>query len=432
MTQPETTKTELASLVKYIIELGPNNFAKLFEIVINALIEAEASYKLGADRYERSEGRTNSRNGYRRRKKPLKTPSGPIEVRIPKFRRGSFYPAILERYSRVDRAIISIICEAYYAGVSTRKMSQLFKDLGLANIDRSLVSRCAATIDSEIENWRNRQLDSCYAYIWVDAIYTKIRIDGAVRSTAVLVAIGVSEDGYRDVLGFHLGNRESYHNWKDFFQSLKARGLERSELWISDEHDGLIKAIEECFPSQLRQRCIVHWMRNVKSKVSKAELHWLLPRIKDLVNSSTRESFAAAWSELIKAAQARGKDKLLDWLDSTYHEITAYLNFPPSHWKKIKSTNPIERLNEELRRRERCIRIFPNDDSCIRLFGAILQYQSDDWISGYRYIVSPMEAIRENQKSPMTLAVKSDGIELCSVGYASYAELNPNAAGSQK
>ena len=173
-------------------------------------------------------------------------------------------------------------------------------------------------------------------------------------------------------------------------------------------------------------------MRNVKSKVSKAELHWLLPRIKDLVNSSTRESFAAAWSELIKAAQARGKDKLLDWLDSTYHEITAYLNFPPSHWKKIKSTNPIERLNEELRRRERCIRIFPNDDSCIRLFGAILQYQSDDWISGYRYIVSPMEAIRENQKSPMTLAVKSDGIELCSVGYASYAELNPNAAGSQK
>lgn len=432
MTQPRTKKTEVADLVKYFSEIMPNDFAQVLAFGIRELIEAELSYRLGADRYERSDERTNSRNGYRRRKKPLKTALGAINVSVPKLRRGSFYPSILERYSRVDKALISIICEAYYAGVPTRKMSQVFEDLGLGNIDRSLVSRCAAKIDDEIEKWRNRQLDCCYAYIWVDAIYTKIRIDDAVRSTAVLVAIGVSEDGYRDVLGFHLGNRESYHNWKDFFQSLKARGLERSELWISDEHDGLIKAIEECFPGQLRQRCIVHWMRNAMSKVSKSDLQWLLPRIKDLVKSSTRESFAAAWSELIKAAEARNKDKLLGWLDSTYHEITAYLNFPPSHWSKIKSTNPIERVNRELRRRERCVRIFPDENSCTRMFGAILQDQSEDWISGKRYIVSPMEAIRENQKSPMTLAVKSDGIELCSVGYATPAELNPKVAGSQK
>jgi transposase-like protein len=184
-----------------------------------------------------------------------------VEVKIPKLRSGSFYPSILEQYQRVDRALISIVSEAYFAGVSTRKMNHLFNDLGLSGIDRSFVSRCAAQIDGEVEVWKNRGLDRRYAYVWLDAIYTKIRTERGVHPTAVLIAIGLKEDGHRDVLGLNLGNRESYHNWKGFLQSLKVRGLERSELWISDEHDGLIKSIEECFPGQQRQRCIVHWMR---------------------------------------------------------------------------------------------------------------------------------------------------------------------------
>lgn len=423
MTQPKRKKDERAELVKIFRTLEPGNFVKVLENSIRSIIEVELSAILGAEPYQRVSGRTNYRNGYRKRKEPLNTGLGPISISIPKLRNGSFYPSILEHYQRVDRALISIISEAYFAGVSTRKMNMLFADLGLENIDRSFVSRCAAQIDEEVKIWKNRQLDMRYAYIWLDAIYTRIRAEGRINPTAVLIAIGLREDGHRDVLGLHLGNRESYHNWKGFLQSLKARGLERSELWISDEHDGLIKSIEECFPGQPRQRCIVHWMRNAQSKVSKTDLLWLLPLIKDLVGSRTKESFELAWRELNKIAQSKGKSNLLDWLDDTYHEISVYLDFPTAHWSRIKCTNPLERLNEELRRREKCIRIFPNEQSCLRLFGAILQGYSEDWISGKLYLSEPLQKIKENIKKPIPFEETLDGLEPCSVGYASSAGL---------
>ena len=427
MTQPKRKKDERAELVKLFRTAMPGDFVKVLENGIQSIIDAELTARLGAEPYQRVESRTNYRNGYRERKEPLSTGLGPINVSIPKLRSGSFYPSILEQYQRVDRALISIVSEAYFAGVSTRKMNKLFVDLGLENIDRSFVSRCAAQIDEEVEIWKNRPLDQRYAYIWLDAIYTKIRIEGKVNSTAVLIAIGLREDGHRDVLGLHLGNRESYYNWKDFLQNLKARGLQRSELWISDEHDGLIKSIEECFPGQLRQRCIVHWMRNAQSKVSKTDLLWLLPLIKDLVGSRTKESFQLAWTELNRVAQSKGKDKLLEWLDESYHEISVYLDFPTAHWSRIKCTNSLERLNEELRRREKCIRIFPDEKSCLRLFGAILQGYSEDWISGKLYLSEPMERIRENQKRAIPFEATRDGLKLCSVGYASSAGLQPVA-----
>jgi len=243
----------------------------------------------------------------------------------------------------------------------------------------------------------------------------------------VLIAIGLKEDGHRDVLGLHLGNRESYYNWKDFLQSLKLRSLERSELWISDEHDGLIKAIEECFPGQQRQRCIVHWMRNAQSKVSKTDLLWLMPLLKDLVGSRTIDSFELSWQKLSSVVSSNGKVKLQDWHDSSYHEISVYLEFPPSHWSKIKSTNPLERLNEELRRREKCIRIFPDEKSCIRLLRTILQGYSEDWTSGKLYLSEPMERIKENQTKPIPFESPRDGLKPCSVGYASSAGLQPVA-----
>lgn len=403
MAQQRRKKDEKSELVKLIREAMPGELLKVFENSVQRIIDAELSMLLGADSYERTTDRTNYRNGYRARKDPLSTPMGPVAISIPKLRKGSFYPSILEHYQRVDRALISIICEAYFNGVSTRKMNNLFVDLGLGNIDRSLVSRCASQIDEEVRIWRNRSLEQRYIYIWFDAIYTKIRTDRGVVSTAVLIAIGLREDGHRDVLGFELGNKESYHNWKSFFQGLKERGLERSELWISDDHDGLVKALEECFPGQLRQRCIIHWMRNAQTKVSKSDLLWLIPLLKNLVNSVTRESFELVWSELIKEVETKGKCKLLYWLEESYHEISQYLGFPPEHWKKIKSTNPLERLNEEIRRRERCVRIFPNDNSCIRLIGAILQGYSDDWISGKIYLNKPISRIMEYRKKTATV-----------------------------
>ncbi|MBP7118384.1 MAG: IS256 family transposase [Candidatus Cloacimonetes bacterium] len=427
MTQPKRKKDEMAEIVKLIQETVPGDFVKVLENSIHRIIEAELSTILGAGHYERSEDRTNYRNGYRERQ-DLATAMGPVSIKIPKLRKGGYYPSILEHYQRVDRALISIVSEAYINGVSTRKMNNLFVDLGLENIDRSFVSRCSAQIDAEVEVWKNRELDRRYAYIWLDAIYTKIRTKHGVQSTAVLIAIGLREDGHRDVLGLQLGNKESYYNWKDFLQSLKERGLERSELWISDEHDGLIKSIEECFPGQLRQRCIVHWMRNAQSKVSKTDLLWLVPLIKDLVGSRTKDSFALAWNELSRVVEAKSKDKLRDWLDSTYHEITVYLDFPPAHWSRIKCTNSLERLNEELRRREKCIRIFPNEMSCIRLIGAILQGYSEDWTSGKIYLADPIEKIAENMERPLPgQEFLRDGLKPCSVGYASSAGLQPVA-----
>ncbi|MDP3113661.1 MAG: transposase [Candidatus Cloacimonadaceae bacterium] len=179
--------------------------------------------------------------------------------------------------------------------------------------------------------------------------------------------------------------------------------LERSELWISDEHDGLIKSIEECFPGQQRQRCIIHWMRNAQSKVSKADLVWLMPLLKDVVCSGTKESFELAWKELIKVVETKGRDRLSEWLDSTYLEITVYLEFPPAHWTKIKCTNSLERLNEELRRREKCIRIFPDENSCNRLIGAILQGYSEDWTCGKIYLTMP--TISPSTISPFTISL---------------------------
>lgn len=198
---------------------------KVLEFGIKELIEAELSAQLGAGPYERSENRITHRNGVRSRGNVLSTGLGHVEIGIPKLRRRNFYPSILEQYKLIDRALISIISEAYINGVSTRKMNNIFSELGLSGIDRSLVSRCASRIDSEVEGWKNRTLEKHYAYIWLDVIYTKIRIENKVVSTAVLIALGVRSDGYRDVLGLHLGNRESTMNWKEFLQSLKGRGI---------------------------------------------------------------------------------------------------------------------------------------------------------------------------------------------------------------
>jgi len=403
MTHPKKTKHELAEIVKQIQEIVPGEFLHLLEKSIHEIISTELDVVLEARRYERTDDRQTYRNGIRDRKKAISTGIGPVMVSIPKLRKGSFYPSILDQYQRVDRALISIITEAYINGVSTRKMNKLFADLGLEGIDRSFVSRCSAQIDEEIKLWKNRKLDSRYAYIWLDATYTKIRTKQGVISTAALIAIGVKEDGHRDVLGLHLGNRESGQNWKEFLQSLKSRGLERSELWISDEHDGLIKSIEECFPGQQRQRCIIHWMRNAQSKVSKTDLVWLTPLLKSVVCSGTKESFELAWKELIKVVEAKRHEKVSNWLESTYHDITVYLEFPPEHWTKIKCTNSLERLNEEVRRREKCIRIFPDENSCNRLIGAILQGYSEDWTCGKIYLAKPLEKIRENRMLKMTI-----------------------------
>lgn len=354
---------------------------------IHAMIEIEFDKYIGAERYERSASRLTMRNGYRPRSKPLRTGLGEVDIRIPRVRKGNYYPEVLERYQRVDRALISVIQEAYVNGVSTRKMEKVFRRIGITGLDKSSVSRYIQPIRDEVEKWRKRRLSGRYVYIWLDAIQSKVRRDSAVFSTSILIAKALRFDGRREVLGFYVGNKESYHNWKTFLQDLKFRGLEMSSLWIRDDHDGLSKALSECFPGQLQQRCIVHWMRNALDKVSGSHAEeWLKGLLSPLVHSVDRDSFDSARARLLDQISSKGYDKLHEWLEDTLPDVSTYLLFPPSHWTKIKSTNPLERLNEEIRRRERCVRIFPSEESCSLLIGAILQEQSEIWTTGRIYL----------------------------------------------
>lgn len=369
-----------------------NGLLSLLEKSIQAMIELEFDKYVGAKRYERSASRSTMRNGYRTRIKPFRTGLGEVDIRIPRVRKGNYYPEVLERYQRVDRALISVIQEAYINGVSTRKMERVFSRIDITGLDKSSVSRYIQPIRDEVEKWRSRRLSGHYAYIWLDAIHSKVRRDGAVFSTSILIAKALRFDGRREVLGFYVGNKESYHNWKSFLQDLKFRGLEMSSLWIRDDHDGLSKALSECFPGQLQQRCIVHWMRNALDKVSGPHAEeWLKDLLSPLVHSVDRDSFEFSRSRLLAQVSSKGYDKLHEWLEDTLPEVSTYILFPLSHWTKIKSTNPLERLNEEIRRRERCVRIFPSESSCSLLIGAVLQEQSETWTTGRIYLQKELD-----------------------------------------
>ncbi len=221
-----------------------NGLLSLLEKSIQAMIELEFDKYIGAERYERSTSRLSMRNGYRTRNKPFLTGLGEVDIRIPKVRKGNYYPHVLERYQRVDRALISVIQEAYINGVSTRKMEKVFSRIGITGLDKSSVSRYIQPIRDEVEKWRSRCLSGRYVYTWLDGIQSKVRRDKAVFSTSILIAKALRFDGHREVLGFYVGNKESYHNWKTFLQDLKFRGLEMSSLWIRDDHDGLSSGFE--------------------------------------------------------------------------------------------------------------------------------------------------------------------------------------------
>lgn len=384
MVQLKYSESGIDEIVNIIHKNGGMDFHPLLESFVAIFIEAEVRHFISAAYYEHTGDRVNYHNGFRERKKGIKTGLGTIFPKIPKLRSGSFYPSILTHYSRIDKALMSILVESYINGVSTRKIERIFKDCNIQDIDKSLVSRCSADIEEKVEEWRNHPLEPNYAYIWIDAIYTKIRVEGLTRSNAVLIATGVRKDGYQEVLGFQLGNKESKDNWKEFFQSLKSRGLVGCELWISDDHDGIKQAMQECFPNQQRQRCIIHWMRNAIGKLSKSELPEYLPLLKNIINSRTKAAFNLEWDTLINKSEQNGKYKFVKWLEGSYEEIIIYLDFPPEHWAKIKSTNPIERLNKEIRRRERVVEIFPNEKSCIKLIGAQLQELSNSWLCGQK------------------------------------------------
>ncbi|MDP9020137.1 MAG: IS256 family transposase, partial [Actinomycetota bacterium] len=320
------------------------------ELVLQALINAEATEHIGAGRYERSEARTNQRNGSRERL--LMTKAGDVELRIPKLRRGSFFPSILERRRRIDRALFAVVMEAYVHGVSTRKVDDLVTALGATSgISKSEVSRICAGLDAEMAAFRARSLGHVeFPYLFADATYLKGRVGGQVVSRAVVVVTGVAMTGEREVLGCAVGDTETEAFWAEFFRSLRSRGLAGVRLVTSDHHEGLKSAIARCFVGAGWQRCRVHFMRNVLAKVLRANAEMVAAAIRTIFAQPTAEAVSAQFARIVDTLEPQFPQVGAMLVDAG-EDLLAFSAFPIEHWRKIWSTNPLERLHREIKRR---------------------------------------------------------------------------------
>ena len=347
---------------------------------LQQLIELEVAAVLGADRHERSEDRLGYRNGYRSRS--LTTQVGDIDLLIPKLRAGSFLPTILEPRRRVDQALYAVIMEAYISGVSTRKVDALVGALGSqSGISKSQVSRICQDIDQQVQAFLGRPLESSsYAYVYLDATYLKGRLGKAqqVCSRAVVVAMGVNEDGRRELLGLKVGDSESETFWAEFISHLKERGLDGVKLVISDAHSGLTKAIRRQLQGSVWQRCRVHFARNLLQCVPKAHQGMVTAALRSVFAQETAEEIQSRWDDLA-ASLAERFPKAAGLMHEAKEDVLAFRHFPKEHWKKIWSTNLLERVNEEIKRRTRVVGIFPNDPAITRLVGAVLLEQHEHW-----------------------------------------------------
>ena len=348
------------------------------EALYQELIDAEAAAFIGAAPFERTPDRVAQRNGSRLR--TLTTTAGELELRIPKLRQGTFFPSLLERRRRVDQALFAVVMEAYVHGVSTRKVDDLVKALGAdTGISKSEVSRICSNLDEDVAAFRDRPLaDQTHPYVFLDATYCKARVGRRVVSQAVVVAVGVAADGRREILGFEVGDTESQPFWTSFLRSLKARGLGGVKLVISDAHTGLIAAVETVFQGSSWQRCRVHFMRNVLANVPKSAGQMVASIIRTIFAQPDPEHVYAQFDEVVRML-SRSHPKIADMLETARADLLAFAEFPSPHWRQIWSTNPLERVNKEIKRRTDVVGTFPNPAALLRLAGHVLIEQHDEW-----------------------------------------------------
>ncbi len=352
-------------------------------VLAQALMELEVTQQLGAGRHERTEERTGQRNGYRDRQ--WDTRVGTIDLRVPRVRDGGYIPSLLEPRRRSERALLAVVQEAYVQGVSTRRVDALVQAMGMEGISKSQVSRVCQDLDREVDTFRTRRLEDVYPYVWLDATYIKVRIDGRVVPQAVVIAVGVRVSGERAVLGVDVGPSEEGAFWQQFLRSLVARGLRGVQLVISDSHEGLKGAIASVFGGASWQRCKVHFMRNALSYVPKAAQGLVATTIRTVFAEPDPARARAQWRHVADGFRDRF-ERLATLMDDAEDDVLAYLGFPPEHWRQIWSNNPQERLNREVKRRTDVVGIFPNAPAVLRLVGAILGEQHDEWQVGRRYM----------------------------------------------
>ena len=352
-------------------------------LVAQELIESELTAHIGAERYERTESRTTERNGHRAR--VLSTKAGDVELAIPKLRKGSFFPSILEPRRRIDQALYAVVMEAYVHGVSTRAVDELVAALGVSSgISRSEVSRICTALDEVVDSFRERRLDHvAFPYVYLDATYLHVRENHQVTSKAVVIATGVSASGHREILGIDVGDSENEVFWREFLRRLRARGLDGVQLVISDQHAGLVAAIKRCFQGAAHQRCRVHFARNLLAMIPKGHQAMVSAAFKTVFAQVSGEDMHTQWDQVTTTLEDRFP-KAAALMTGAKEEVLAFTAFPNEHWRQIWSTNPLERLNKELKRRCRVVGIFPNEASVIRLGGAVLLDVHDEWVASER------------------------------------------------
>ena len=365
-------------------------------LLAEAFMEAEVREQTGAGRYERTPERKTYRNGYRERL--WDTRVGTIPLRIPKLRQGTYFPSLLQPRRRAERALVSVVQEAYVAGVSTRKVDDLVRALGLEGMSRSEVSRICAELDDAMERFRSRPLEGEHPYLWLDAKAIRVRQDGQVVHMAAVIAIGVRLDGQREVLGFDVGAAETYEFWVEFLRGVVRRGLHGVRLVISDAHEGLRRALAEILAGASWQRSRVHFMRNLLQRVPK-HAHAMVAALVRTIFAQPDHDAARRQVDQVCAMLQRRFPQAVALLQTAADEVLTYMQFPSEHWRQIHSTNPLERLNRELARRCDVVGIFPHAAAVLRLVGALLEEVQDEWLVARRYF--SQDSMRKLLPSPV-------------------------------
>ena len=379
---------------------GQDDFLRpLIQEVVEQVLEAEMDEALGAGKGERTASRLGYRSGYYGR--TLVTRVGKLELRVPQDRQGRFRTEIFERYQRSEKALVGALTEMYVQGVSTRKVKAVTEQLCGHEFSASTVSRMNQSLDAELDKFARRRLEEAYPYLILDARYEKVREDGVIRSQAVLVAIGVDWEGRRNVLAVDLANRESLTSWREFALSLKQRGLKGVELVISDDHPGLRGAIREVFSEAVWQRGYVHFLRNALDHLPRKADDECMTELRWIYDRRTVEEARADLAAWLKKWGKRYQ-KLCDWVEANIEETLTFYRLPRQHHKNLKSTNLLERLNEEIKRRTLVVRIFTNVASCLRLVRALAVEMHENWIEAIRYL--NMEDLKEHKKEQMRRA----------------------------
>jgi putative transposase len=370
-------------LAELLQKAGEGDFLRsVAEAVLQLLMEADAEGLIGAGRHERSPERLNYRNGYRDR--TLDTRLGSLQLRIPKLRQGSYFPQFLEPRKVSEKALVAVIQEAWIGGVSTRRVDDLVQAMGLSGISKSTVSKLCKDIDERVSGFLERPLEGEWPYLWLDATYLKVREGGRIVSVAAIIAVAVSTEGKREIVGLGLGPSEAETFWSAFLKGLLRRGLRGVKLVISDAHEGLKHAIGKVLGATW-QRCRVHWMRNALAHVPKGQHSMVAAALRQAFLQADQDAARQAWRQLADQLRPRWP-KLAGLMDDSEHDVLAYMSFPVQHRTKLHSTNPLERLNKEVKRRADVVGIFPGETSITRLIGAVLLEANDEWQLQHRYM----------------------------------------------